>query len=154
MAMDRRDSNSDIVSEVVSGCLMTRSRRISRVITNIYDQELRDYGLNASQFSMLIMIAKLGGASRAEIGRANFQDRTTLTRSLAPLLAEGWIEELPTDGGRSRPVVISDSGKKLLNDAAPAWREAQRKASQLVGDVGAKAIIGVAESLQRVDEPK
>jgi DNA-binding MarR family transcriptional regulator len=152
--MDRLEFNSDIVSAVVSGCLMTRTRRISRVITNIYDLELRDYGLNASQFSMLIMIAKLGGASRAEIGRANFQDRTTLTRSLAPLLAEGWIEELPTDGGRSRPVVISAAGKKLLEEAAPAWREAQRKASQLIGEAGARAIIDVAESLPREDQPR
>jgi len=151
--MDRIDPNSDIVGEVVSECLMTRARRISRVITNIYDQELRDHGLNASQFSMLIVIARLGGASRAEIGRANFQDRTTLTRGLLPLLKEGWIEELPTDGGRSRPVVISAAGEQLLSKAAPAWREAQRKASRLVGSDGAKAIIDIAENLPRDDDP-
>lgn len=151
--MDRIDPKSEIVGEVVFGCLMTRARRISRVVTNIYDQELRSHGLNASQFSMLIVIAKLGGASRAEIGRANFQDRTTLTRSLAPLLKEGWIGELPTEGGRSRPVVISAAGERLLSEAAPAWREAQRKASRLVGSVGAKAIIDIAENLPREDEP-
>lgn len=147
--MDRVDLTSDIVGEVVSGCLITRARRISRVLTNIYDQELRGFGLNASQFSMLILIAKLGGASRAEIGRANFQDRTTLTRNLAPLLKEGWIEELPTEGGRSRTVVISDTGKKLLDTAGPAWREAQRKATRLVGKNGAKAIIDIAQSVPR-----
>ncbi|MDP9813476.1 DNA-binding MarR family transcriptional regulator [Rhizobium tibeticum] len=151
--MDRIDPKPDIVGEVVSGCLMTRARRISRVITSIYDQELRCHGLSASQFSMLIVIAKLGGASRAEIGRANFQDRTTLTRSLAPLLKEGWIEELPTEGGRSRPVVISVAGESLLSEAAPAWREAQRKASRLVGSAGAKAIIDIAENLPREDDP-
>lgn len=147
--MDRVDPTSDIVGEVVSGCLMTRARRISRVLTNIYDQELRGFGLNASQFSMLILIAKLGGASRAEIGRANFQDRTTLSRNLAPLLKEGWIEELSTKGGRSRPVVISDTGKKLLDTAGPAWREAQREATRLVGKNGAKAMIDIAQSLPR-----
>jgi DNA-binding MarR family transcriptional regulator len=151
--MDRIDSNSDIVGEVVSECMMTRARRISRVITNIFDQELRAHGLNASQFSMLIVIARLGGASRAEIGRANFQDRTTLTRGLLPLLKEGWIEELPTDGGRSRPVVVSAAGEQLLSKAAPAWREAQRKASRLVGSDGAKAIIDIAENLPRDDDP-
>jgi hypothetical protein len=56
-----------------------RTRRISRVVTNIYDQALRSHGVNASQFSLLVLIAKLGGASRAEIGRANYQDRSTLT---------------------------------------------------------------------------
>ena len=151
--MDRIDPKSDIVSEVVSGCLVTRARRISRVLTNIYDQELRDFCLNASQFSMLILIAKLGGASRAEIGRENFQDRTTLTRNLAPLLKEGWIEELPREGGRSRPVVISDTGKILLDTAGPAWREAQRKASRLVGKNGAKAVIDLAQRLPREEQP-
>lgn len=141
------DPELEIVAEVVSGCLMTRARRISRVVTNIYDQEMRKHGLTASQFSMLIIIAKLGGASRSEIGRANFQDRTTLTRNLAPLLKEGWIEEVPTEGGRSRPVVISSAGKELLNAAGPDWREAQRKATRLVGKNGAKAILQIAQSL-------
>ncbi|MDK4731490.1 MarR family transcriptional regulator [Rhizobium sp. CNPSo 3490] len=153
MVYERFGPELDIVAEVVSGCLMTRARRVSRVITNIYDQEMRKHGLTASQFSMLIIIAKLGGASRSEIGRANFQDRTTLTRNLAPLLNEGWIEELPTEGGRSRPVVISQAGKELLDTAGPAWRDAQRKASRLVGKNGAKAILDIAMSLPREGEP-
>jgi pimeloyl-ACP methyl ester carboxylesterase len=55
------------------------------------------------QFSLLVLIARLGGASRAEIGRASYQERSTLTRNLALLLTEGWVEEMVSDqGGRSR----------------------------------------------------
>ncbi|MCA1404001.1 winged helix-turn-helix transcriptional regulator [Ensifer sp. IC3342] len=137
-----------IVGEVTRNCVMTRTRRISRVITGIYDQALRPHGVNASQFSLLVLIAKLGGASRAEIGRANHQDRSTLTRNLAPLLTEGLVEEMVSEaGGRSRPVIISEAGRQLLVSAAPAWRTAQVKATELIGEEGVAAIVSVADSL-------
>jgi DNA-binding MarR family transcriptional regulator len=138
----------DVIDEVTRNCLVTRTRRISRVITNTYDHALRPYGVNSPQFSLLVLIANLDGASRAEIGRANYQERSTLTRNLALLLAEGWIEEKASSGGRSRPIVISEAGRKLLATAAPAWRAAQVKARQLLGDDGVAAVIGVAEGIQ------
>ena len=138
----------DVVGEVVRHCLLTRTRRISRVITHIYDQALRPYGVNSPQFSLLVLIAKLGGASRAEIGRANFQERSTLTRNLALLLAEGLVEETARDGGgRRRPIVISQAGRRLLAAAAPAWRSAQAQARKVLGEQGAAALAGVADSL-------
>jgi DNA-binding MarR family transcriptional regulator len=137
-----------LVGEITRECLLTRTRRISRVITNIYDQALRPYGLNAPQFSLLVLIAKLGGASRAEIGRANHQERSTLTRNLALLLAEGWVEETMSEaGGRSRPIVISKAGREVLASAGPAWRSAQGKAKRLLGGEGVAAIVGIADGL-------
>lgn len=145
----RGDTEIDeaLVGEITRECILTRTRRISRVITNIYDQALRPYGLNAPQFSLLVLIAKLGRASRAEIGRANHQERSTLTRNLALLLAEGWVEEtISTAGGRSRPIVISNAGKDLLTSAGPAWRSAQAKTKRLLGGDGVAAIVGIADS--------
>jgi DNA-binding MarR family transcriptional regulator len=137
-----------VVGEITSNCLLTRTRRISRIITNIYDQALHPYGVNAPQFSLLVLIARLGGASRAEIGRANYQERSTLTRNLALLLTEGWVEEMvPEGGGRSRPIVISQAGRKLLASAVPAWRSAQVKAKRVLGKDGAAAIVGVADNI-------
>lgn len=137
-----------LVGEVAQHCLMTRSRRISRVVTGIYDQALRPFGVNAPQFSLLVLVARMDGASRAEIGRANFQERSTLTRNLALLLSEGWVEERTAQGkGRSRPIFISRAGRDLLAAAMPAWRSAQAKARQLLGEAGAAALAGLADSL-------
>ena len=128
MNIGTETADASVVGEITRNCLLTRTRRISRVMTNIYDQALRPHGVNAPQFSLLVLIAKLGGASRAEIGRANYQERSTLTRNLALLLTEGWVEEMVSEGGgRSRPIVISQAGRKLLASAAPAWRSAQAK---------------------------
>jgi DNA-binding MarR family transcriptional regulator len=136
-----------IVDEVRSSCLMTRTRRISRVITNLFDQELRPFGLSASQFSLLVLIAGMGGASRAEIGRANYQERSTSTRNLQLVLDQGWAEELVPEKGRSRPIVISEAGRDLLAEAMPAWRVAQAKVKQLLGGDGASAIVQLSASL-------
>lgn len=140
-------SIAGLVGEVAKGCLLTRTRRISRVVTGIYDDALRPYGVSSPQFSLLVQIAKLSGASRAEIGRANHQERSTLTRNLAILLKEGWVDEIVPEGGRSRPIVITESGRALLASAGSAWRSAQFKARQLLGDGGVAAIIAVADSL-------
>lgn len=147
-SVNRSESEvAKLVGEVGRGCLLTRTRRISRVITGIYDEALRPHGINAPQFSLLVLIAKLDGASRAEIGRANHQDRSTLTRNLALLLGEGWIDEIVPQAGRSRPIVITDRGREVLTSAAAAWRSAQARAKQLLGEDGEAAILGVADRM-------
>jgi DNA-binding MarR family transcriptional regulator len=144
-------ANAAFVGEVVRECLLTRTRRISRVITNIYDHEMRPLGVGSAQISLLVTIARLDGASRAEIGRANYQDRSTLTRNLALLLKEGWVEELAAEG-RSRPIILSKVGRELLTAAAPRWRAAQAEARKVLGNEGANALIDVADSLP-LDHP-
>ena len=136
-----------VVGEMTRDCLLTRTRRLSRLITNTYDEALRPYGVSAPQFSLLVLIAKFGPASRAEIGRANYQDRSTLTRNLALLLAEGWVEEIETKGGRSRPIEISRKGRQLLTSAAPAWRQAQAEARELIGNDAAASILRVVDDI-------
>ena len=136
-----------MIGEITQGCLLTRTRRLSRLITNTYDQALRPFGVNAPQFSLLVLIAKFGPASRAEIGRANYQDRSTLTRNLALLLAEGWVQERDTEGGRSRPIEISPKGRQLLATAAPAWRQAQSEARGMIGDEAAANILQVVDGI-------
>ncbi|WP_201377411.1 hypothetical protein [Ktedonobacter sp. SOSP1-85] len=76
MSTETETADTGVVGGITRHCLLTRTRRISRIITNMYDQALRSHGVNAPQFSLLVLIARLGGASRAEIGRANYQAET------------------------------------------------------------------------------
>jgi DNA-binding MarR family transcriptional regulator len=138
---------AELVDEITRQCLLTRTRSISRVITSIYDQEMRPFGVNASQFSMLVLIARMGNASRAQLGRANHLERSTSTRNLQLMLADGWAEELLPEKGRSRPIVLSQAGRELLNSAMPAWRAAQVKATRLLGEDGAASLLSLAASL-------
>ena len=146
-APQKSEAIASLVTEVAEHCLMTRTRRISRVVTNLFDQELRPHRLSSSQFSLLVLIARMNGASRAEIGRANHQERSTSTRNLQLVLDQGWAEEIMPEKGRSRPIMISKAGRELLIQAMPAWRAAQVKAKQLVGVDGASAIVQLSAGL-------
>jgi DNA-binding MarR family transcriptional regulator len=138
----------NVINEISRSCLLTRTRQIARVLTGIYDQELRPFGINSPQFTLLVVISRLGSASRAEIGRYNHQDRSTLTRNLQLILSEGWVEEVQLEaGGRSRPIALTKAGKDLLHAAAPAWRAAQKRANAVLGEDCVNAITSVADDL-------
>jgi len=143
----KSEAIASLVTEVTKHCLMTRTRRISRVVTSLFDQALRPHGLSSSQFSLLVLIVRMNGASRAEIGRANHQERSTSTRNLQLVLVQGWAEEIMPEKGRSRPIMISKAGRELLAQAMPAWRAAQVKSKQLLGTDGASVIVQLSAGL-------
>lgn len=142
-----------VMEELACGCVLTRTRLISRVLTGIYDEALRPFQLKSPQFSLLVVISKIEPASRAEIGRFNQFDRSTLTRNLQLLLSEGWVQETQTSaGGRARPIVLTAVGRKLLVDAAPVWRTAQVKAAELLGPDGMSAVMKIGDSMMNLPQ--
>ncbi|WP_035606768.1 MarR family winged helix-turn-helix transcriptional regulator [Haloferula sp. BvORR071] len=143
-------AGDEVITEFASTCLLMRTRLTSRVLTGVYDDELRQFGLNAPQFAMLVVIYRIGPASRAEIGRYHHQDRSTLTRNLKVLISEGWIEEIATSaGGRARPMVLTAAGLSLLHKVRPAWEKAQEKAKSMLGDNNVAAIEDMAKRLMK-----
>jgi DNA-binding MarR family transcriptional regulator len=133
----------DVIAEMAGTCLLMRTRLISRVITGIYDEQLRPFGISAVQFVLLVAIYRMEPATRAEIGRSQHHDRSTLTRNLRAILAEGWAEEIQHQvddpirpDGRSRPMVLTKAGKDLLRNAERAWRAAEEQAKSLLGKDG------------------
>ncbi|QIE26336.1 hypothetical protein SBC1_43880 (plasmid) [Caballeronia sp. SBC1] len=149
MSLDiQNKAGHDVSGEIAQNCLLTCTRQISRVLTAIYDEALRPFGINASQFSLLVLIVALGPISRADLGRKNHHDRSTLTRNLQPLISREWVfEGAPESNGRSRPLALTGQGKTLLGNAASAWSTAQARARLLVGEGGANALMGIAGKL-------
>lgn len=120
--------------EIAGTCLLSATRKLSRVVTAIYDDELRPHGIKGSQLNLLVVIAKAGPARRSGIGRHAAIDRSTLTRTLAIMAANGWIDEVIVEkDGRGNPLQITEKGRRLIEDAAPAWRRAQDRAGALLG---------------------
>ncbi len=138
----------DVIAEIGSTCVLMRARLISRVLTAIYDEELRPFGIVSPQFALLVIIFEIEPATRADIGRYHHQDRSTLTRNLKIILSEGWAEEVQDEaGGRGRPIVLTKAGKDLLRKGAPTWRVAQARARALLGKDGVMAIMDIADGI-------
>ena len=127
-------ASPDLIDDISRNCLMSASRRLSRVVTSLYDDELRPHQIKASQFHLLVVVAKAGPVRRSDIGRIADIDRSTLTRNLAVMISSKWVEQV-TDGddGRGSPVQITPLGLRLIETVAPGWRRAQRRASKLLG---------------------
>jgi DNA-binding MarR family transcriptional regulator len=138
----------DVIAEIDNGCVLMRARLIARVLTALYDEELRPFGIGSPQFALLVIIFGIQPATRAEIGRYYHQDRSTLTRNLKILFSEGWAEEIPgEEGGRGRPIALTKAGKDLLVEGAPTWRVAQARAKALLGENGTAAITEIANEI-------
>ena len=143
-----RDAELDHIQEIGSTCVLMRTRLISRVVTATHDEALQPFGIGAAQFVLLVVIGTLEPASRAEIGRYHRQDRSTLSRNLKVILAEGWAEEDPTRvQGRIRPLALTKAGRTLLTRATPAWRKAQVDAKALLGPGGTDAVMAIAKGI-------
>ncbi|WP_413734010.1 MarR family winged helix-turn-helix transcriptional regulator [Sodalis sp. RH21] len=144
--------DKEVISEMGDTCVLMRARLISRVITAIHDEELAALGIGSAQFALLVVIYQIEPVTRAEIGRYNHQDRSTLTRNMRLLLEQGWIEEIRNPGSaRGRPVLLTQAGKDLLYSAEPGWRAAQARARTLLGKQGVSAVMATAK---RIMEPQ
>jgi DNA-binding MarR family transcriptional regulator len=137
-----------VSGQIARQCLLTRTRQIARVLTALYDEALRPLGISASQLSLLVLIAEFGPLSRAALGRKNHHDRSTLSRNLQPLIAQGWVADgEPEHDGRSRALSVTQAGDALLRAAAPAWAAAQHRAANLLGEQNANALVSIAADL-------
>ena len=61
----------------------------ARAVTQLYNQELRPTGLELTQFTLVMALNATGEVTQGKLGQRLVIDSTTLTRSLAPLRAQG-----------------------------------------------------------------
>jgi DNA-binding MarR family transcriptional regulator len=142
--MDKATSIS--VDTISRTCIAVRLRLLNRVVTNLYDDALRPLGLKVSQLNILIVTAKLGLARPAQVCEILQLDTSTLSRNVRLLQAHGWLEVVPEEDARAQPFRLTPQGKRLIEEAVPAWEKAQRQATELLGEEGV-ALLGKAAKL-------
>lgn len=133
MSNRERDAAAIIAEE----CLCFRARRVSRVLTRLYDEELRPLGLQATQLTVLAAIANMedvDGAAMSRMAAVLAMDLTTLSRNLRPLGKGGLVRiERATNDRRVRVARLTPAGRELLVRAAPAWRAVQDRVVAALG---------------------
>jgi DNA-binding MarR family transcriptional regulator len=121
-------------NELLAECACGDLRKATRAVTRMYEDFLRDEGLNITQFSLLSVIRAGKELSVSTLGRDLGLDRTSITRALAPLERDGLIQSRPGADKRIRIVSVTNKGRKLVEDAAPKWRQAQQALMQTIGE--------------------
>lgn len=131
---------SEIAQAIGAECLCFRARRVSRVLTRLYDEALRPLGIQATQLTLLSAIAGPGPAGQS-IGRLTemlAMDPTTLSRNLRPLEKAGLAAVGRSEKDRRiRIIRLTADGERVLSDAMPLWRAAQSRVVEALGETEA-----------------
>src|SRR5262247_3687514 len=136
------------IDTIARNCIAVRLRLLNRVVTNVYDDALRPLGLRASQLNVLVVTAKLGLARPAQVCEILQLDTSTLSRTVERMRAHGWLEVVPEEDARAQPFRLTAQGKRLIEKAVPAWEEAQRQATELLGEEGIGLLDRAAKKLR------
>lgn len=118
-----------------SQCSCSTLRQLTRKMANIYDRHLAADALTLSQYSLLARIGKYGPIGVIPLAAGMGMGRSTMSRTLKPLMSTGWIEavdlplEMLTDK-RSFGVSLSGEGQRKWQQSMPNWRNAQDEIKQ------------------------
>ncbi|NUO77253.1 MAG: winged helix-turn-helix transcriptional regulator [Lysobacter sp.] len=120
-------------------CTCFRVRKLTRLMSQRYDQALAPAGLNLNQYSILRR-ADAVPRSIGELAMVLGMDRTTLSRDLKPLIAAGWVGTAPGEDARQRRVRVTSAGRRTIARAEPLWLSAQNDIERKLGTAGLQAL--------------
>jgi DNA-binding MarR family transcriptional regulator len=128
-------------------CACQSLRRLTRLVTRIYDRELRKRGIEITHFGLLTALATVGEANQKTLSAGFAMDSTTLTRTLALLRKRRWIHVRPGKDRRERVFRLTEAGKRKLAAAQPHWEEAERRFRKTMGQEAWKQLQSVVSEV-------
>lgn len=119
--------------EVRDACYALHLQRAARVVSRRYDESLRTLGLTSGQFALLMSLNRPERPTITAVASVLGMDPTTLTANLKPLARAEFLEVFPDSADRrQRRLKLTSSGKALLVDGLPIWRDLQRQIEQIL----------------------
>jgi DNA-binding MarR family transcriptional regulator len=130
-------------------CACQNLRRVTRVVTRIYDEEMRKAGLEITQFGLLTALAATGETNQKRLSAGFAMDSTTLTRTLGLLLKQGWVRVRRGNDRRERLFRLTQGGKRKMAEAQRYWEQAEQRLRRELGDEGWKSM---KQTVSRITE--
>lgn len=130
-----------------SECYCTNLRRSANVISDLYDNELKETGLTISQYYLLINLSRLESANITHWANRVGLDRSTMVRNIKLLETRKLIQQAE---GNGKTFKLSETGEKLLEMAIPAWERAQKKIETILGKEETEYILRIGEKIQKL----
>ena len=127
-------SNNSLAHEIAENCVAVRIRKLNRMITAIYDDSFREFGLTVAQFNLLVAIGSFDKVSPKIVGQILSLEKSSLSRNIEKMKTRGWVETFPAQDLRSHDLALTSTGAVLLRRAKPAWDQAQAKSKEIVSD--------------------
>jgi DNA-binding MarR family transcriptional regulator len=106
-------------------CVCTAARRHSRDLTRAFEKTMRGSGVHVTQFTLLATLIQTGPIATTRLAEFRGLERTTLTRNLALLIRDGFVQIDEGEDRRVRKVAITPAGEEAARRAYPFWKKAQ-----------------------------
>jgi DNA-binding MarR family transcriptional regulator len=133
---------------VRDACLCLHLQRAARAVGRHFDKAFRPFGLTNGQFSLLMSLNQPQPPTIGSIAALLAMDRTTLTANLKPLVRRGLVTiACDEEDRRSRRLILTREGRRLLAAAMATWRETHGAIEALVGNTGADRLRAALRAL-------
>ena len=133
-----------------SSCMLSNTRMAARAITRRYDAAARRHGVTAVQFSLLGTLLELGEMTVSDLAERRAFERTTLTRNLDRLEAQGLVISRSAEHGNGRYCRLTDEGRGVVEALRPEWRKAQQEVRQALGGDRFDLAIGLLKEIAKL----
>jgi DNA-binding MarR family transcriptional regulator len=139
-------------------CACSTARKASRSISRIYDAALANAGVTSAQFPILRTISHEAWTPLNQLASRLFMERTSLYRTLRPMVTAGWVIKRGNclGAGHAKQILLTPAGAGVRDKAGVHWSEVQ---TRLVGTFGAnrwallqKDLIELAELARELGE--
>ncbi len=129
-------------------CVCGRLRRASRALTQMYDDAMAPSGMRITQFSLVRTLARQGPMRITDLAGVALLDRTALSRTLEPLVEQGWVKITPGRDARTREASLTRAGRSAFERALPHWEEAQKVVRRKLGEPRIEALVELLASVE------
>ncbi len=130
-----------MANTIGSDCVMARLRLLNRLVSGIYDEALRPYGIKLTQLTILIVVSKFGLATSLQISRALHMDPSSFSRALTRLKQKQWLHVEPSGEGKMLHIEVTEKGFDMIEKVYPAWETAQEKTLDILGESASEMIV-------------
>jgi DNA-binding MarR family transcriptional regulator len=125
-------------------CYCATLRQAARAVTVLYQEMLRDSGLQGTQYTALQVLERASQLTTTELAQLIGIDQTTATRTLALIKKSGLATDAVGSDRRERRWTLTSKGEAQLRKLRPRWEAAQEAFEKRVGRSQAAALKAAA----------
>jgi DNA-binding MarR family transcriptional regulator len=125
-------------------CINGRIAKSQRIISGVFRQHIKPFGITSSQLSMLFVLSKRGASTQNEISNILYLEKSTVSRNKRRMVSQGWVEN------QGLNLTITKTGLSLVNDIIPEWKKAMTEIKEKLGKAGEIGLETVITNLTEV----
>lgn len=109
----------------MKSCIFTAMRKANRILYRRYQEALAKTDISIVQLSILRALERSGPLPLARLSEDLVMERTSLYRTIEPMVKAGRIRLFKADVGKAKIAELTAEGQISIEQAMPYWAKAQ-----------------------------